>query len=161
MLFMILLFFFFVLLFFWSERLWKNYPPGPKAYPFVGNFPLLISTGKHPFEIAKNDRKLYGDISILKIFNKDIVFLNSTKLIREVLTMEICAGRSTRMHVFKCSKLMGIVDPDIGKNIIDITTIPDLLLFVSELILSFRPLLERSKKIHSENSERLWIWKEV
>lgn len=61
----------------------KNYPPGPRSFPFIGN--VLHFKSDKPFLEFTELGKKYGDIVGLKAGPDNIVILNSVHLVRELL----------------------------------------------------------------------------
>ena len=69
-------------------------PPGAPSLPGLGSLPWMMWSGKHTIEFVKDDRKKYGNISTLRLPGFNMIFLNEPKLIRRVMNMEECAGRT-------------------------------------------------------------------
>ena len=91
----------------------KKLPPGIYSFPIAGAMPWMMIKKKSLIEIVKDDRKLYGDISRFPIFQHEIVLLNSTSLIKEMLSLEECGGRMGSMSEWKSDGVpRGLLDPD-------------------------------------------------
>uniref|UniRef100_A0A0W0F749 Cytochrome p450 n=1 Tax=Moniliophthora roreri TaxID=221103 RepID=A0A0W0F749_MONRR len=61
----------------------RNLPPGPKGYPFVGNlFQLDVN---RPWRFLVKWKKTYGDIVYIRLFNQDVIILNSAKAAGDLL----------------------------------------------------------------------------
>ncbi|ESK82967.1 cytochrome p450 [Moniliophthora roreri MCA 2997] len=58
-------------------------PPGPKGYPIVGNLFQLDSS--RPWHTFVEWQKTYGDIVHLRLFNQNIILLNSAKAAGDLL----------------------------------------------------------------------------
>jgi cytochrome P450 len=59
-----------------------HYPPGPKGYPKLGNFPELLYD---PFGFLNKCNRDYGDVIYLRVLKRSIYFLNHPDYIEEVL----------------------------------------------------------------------------
>ncbi|ESK85428.1 cytochrome p450 [Moniliophthora roreri MCA 2997] len=60
-----------------------NLPPGPKGYPIVGNlFQLDVD---RPWHSLLEWKKTYGDIVYIRLFNQDVIVLNSAKAAGDLL----------------------------------------------------------------------------
>ncbi|ESK84350.1 cytochrome p450 [Moniliophthora roreri MCA 2997] len=57
-------------------------PPGPKGYPLVGN---VFQLQKRPWHTFVRWKKSYGDIVYLRLFNQDVIVLNSAKVAGDLL----------------------------------------------------------------------------
>ncbi|KAG7094580.1 hypothetical protein E1B28_005407 [Marasmius oreades] len=65
------------------RRSHKNLPPGPTAEPLIGHVRMMPQEliGETFYEWSKT----YGDVMLLKVFNRTIIVLNSTKAAHELL----------------------------------------------------------------------------
>lgn len=63
----------------------KNYPPGPWAFPFIGDLPR-ITVSKIHLQFAQFAQK-YGNIFSLRLFGGKVVVINGYKLVREALAV--------------------------------------------------------------------------
>ncbi|KAI3612829.1 cytochrome p450, partial [Moniliophthora roreri] len=78
-------------------------PPGPKGYPLVGNIFQLQNRPWHTFVEWK---KTYGDIIYLRLFNQDVIVLNSAKVAGDLLDRR-AANYSQRFHMPVTDYLVG------------------------------------------------------
>ncbi|KAI3606358.1 cytochrome p450 [Moniliophthora roreri] len=60
-----------------------NLPPGPKGYPIVGN--LFQLDADRPWHSLIEWKKTYGDIMYIRLFNQDVIVLNSAKAAGDLL----------------------------------------------------------------------------
>ncbi|ESK85439.1 cytochrome p450 [Moniliophthora roreri MCA 2997] len=60
-----------------------NLPPGPKGYPIVGN--LFQLDADRPWHSLIEWKKTYGDIVYIRLFNQDVIVLNSAKAAGDLL----------------------------------------------------------------------------
>ncbi|ESK83213.1 cytochrome p450 [Moniliophthora roreri MCA 2997] len=60
-----------------------NLPPGPKGYPVVGN--LFQFDMNRPWHSLIEWKKTYGDIVYIRLFNQDVIVLNSAKAAGDLL----------------------------------------------------------------------------
>ena len=74
-----------ILIFFSSRRKSRklNHPPGPSGIPIFGN--ALEITENNMFEKLLQYAEDYGDIVGIKLFNKSIICLNSSEIVRKAL----------------------------------------------------------------------------
>ncbi|ESK87004.1 cytochrome p450 [Moniliophthora roreri MCA 2997] len=66
-----------------KSRRRSNLPPGPKGYPLVGSAFQLDR--KRPWHTLVKWKKTYGDVVYLRLFNQDVVVLNSAKAASDLL----------------------------------------------------------------------------
>uniref|UniRef100_A0A3P9N5I5 Cytochrome P450, family 2, subfamily N, polypeptide 13 n=1 Tax=Poecilia reticulata TaxID=8081 RepID=A0A3P9N5I5_POERE len=71
---------------FYKSRKPANFPPGPKALPFVGNFFSLES--KHPHIYFQKLADIYGNVFSFRLGRESIVFLSGYKAVREALVTQ-------------------------------------------------------------------------
>uniref|UniRef100_A0A0L8HI14 Cytochrome P450 n=1 Tax=Octopus bimaculoides TaxID=37653 RepID=A0A0L8HI14_OCTBM len=78
-----------------------NLPPGPIAFPIIGNLPQMIS-GTDLYSKMKDLRKQYGDIFRLKVGSDTFVFVCKTELILEGLVKkgDQLKGRPHWVYIF-------------------------------------------------------------
>ncbi|ESK87132.1 cytochrome p450 [Moniliophthora roreri MCA 2997] len=84
-----------------------NLPPGPKGYPFVGNV----------FQIDRNQlwntlvkwKREYGDIVYFRLFNQNIIVLNSGRVAADILDRR-AANYSKRPRMPVVNYLTGGLD---------------------------------------------------
>ncbi|MED6220906.1 hypothetical protein PIB30_049287 [Stylosanthes scabra] len=62
-----------------------NLPPGPPAWPIVGNLFQVARSGKPFFAFVNDVRQKYGPIFTLKMGTRTMIFLSDPKLIHEAL----------------------------------------------------------------------------
>ncbi|ESK85381.1 cytochrome p450 [Moniliophthora roreri MCA 2997] len=82
----------------------RNLPPGPKGYPIVGNFfQLNMNRLWHSLVEWK---KIYGDIVYIRLFNQDVIILNSAKVAGDLLDRR-AANYSQRPRMLVAEYLTG------------------------------------------------------
>ncbi|ESK89478.1 cytochrome p450 [Moniliophthora roreri MCA 2997] len=82
-------------------------PPGPKGYPLVGNiFELDL---KRPWHTFVEWKKTYGDIVHFRLFNQDVILLNSAKVAGDLLDRR-AANYSQRYRMTVTEYLTGGLD---------------------------------------------------
>ncbi|ESK87808.1 cytochrome p450 [Moniliophthora roreri MCA 2997] len=87
----------------------SNLPPGPKGYPVVGSlFQLDLN---RPWHSLAEWKKTYDDIVYLRLFNQDVIVLNSAKAAEDLLDRR-AANYSDRPQMSAVEYLTG------GLNII-------------------------------------------
>lgn len=59
-----------------------TYPPGPKGHLLVGNLPEMR---RQPLEFMTECARLYGDVTYMRVVDRDVYLLNHPDLIEEVL----------------------------------------------------------------------------
>uniref|UniRef100_A0A0W0GB59 Cytochrome p450 n=1 Tax=Moniliophthora roreri TaxID=221103 RepID=A0A0W0GB59_MONRR len=76
-------------------------PPGPKGYPIVGNlFQLDVD---RPWHSLLEWKKIYGDIVYFRLFNQDVIVLNSAKAAGDLLDRRAANySQRPRMPVTEC-----------------------------------------------------------
>ncbi|KAI3616565.1 cytochrome p450, partial [Moniliophthora roreri] len=78
-----------------------NLPPGPKGYPVVGN--LFQLDANRPWHILLEWKKTYGDIMYIRLFNQDVIVLNSAKAAGDLLDRRAANySQRPRMPVTEC-----------------------------------------------------------
>ncbi|ESK89479.1 cytochrome p450 [Moniliophthora roreri MCA 2997] len=84
-----------------------NLPPGPKGYPLVGNiFQLGVN---RPWHTLVEWHKTYGDIMYLRLFNQDVIVLNTAKVAGDLLDRR-AANYSERYQMVVPKYLSGGLD---------------------------------------------------
>eukprot|EP00250_Pteridium_aquilinum_P002897 c13137_g1_i1 orf=1-630(-) len=99
------------------QRLWVKLPPGPFAWPIVGNWSLLRS-GLTPQILAKVARK-YGDICLLQMGQRKVLVISSPDTAKEILqTQGVEFGSRARNLVFDMTTGQGqdLVFADYGEH---------------------------------------------
>uniref|UniRef100_A0A3P9N2W6 Cytochrome P450, family 2, subfamily N, polypeptide 13 n=1 Tax=Poecilia reticulata TaxID=8081 RepID=A0A3P9N2W6_POERE len=84
----ILLFIFSFLLIadFIRNRTPANFPPGPKALPFVGN--ILSLDTKHPHVCFSKLADIYGNVFSLRLGRQSVVIVSSHKMVKEAIVTQ-------------------------------------------------------------------------
>uniref|UniRef100_A0A0W0F702 Cytochrome p450 n=1 Tax=Moniliophthora roreri TaxID=221103 RepID=A0A0W0F702_MONRR len=79
----------------------RNLPPGPKGYPIVGNlFQLNVN---RPWHSLVEWKKTYGDIVYIRLFNQDVIVLNSAKAAGDLLDRRAANySQRPRVPVVEC-----------------------------------------------------------
>ncbi|CAG7786304.1 unnamed protein product [Allacma fusca] len=77
-------------LYYFSTKLPKNFPPGPRPYPIVGNLTQIV---RPPFTFFMKLQETYGDIIGLHFGSQPVVVLNNHKHIREAFSNNVFSGR--------------------------------------------------------------------
>ncbi|ESK85382.1 cytochrome p450 [Moniliophthora roreri MCA 2997] len=78
-----------------------NLPPGPKGYPVVGN--LFQLDANRPWHTLLEWKKTYGDIVYIRLFNQDVIVLNSAKAAGDLLDRRAANySQRPRMPVTEC-----------------------------------------------------------
>ncbi|ESK85379.1 cytochrome p450 [Moniliophthora roreri MCA 2997] len=79
----------------------RNLPPGPKGYPFVGN--LFQLDANRPWHSLGKWKKTYGDIVYIRLFNQDVIVLNSAKAAGDLLDRRAANySQRPRIPVIEC-----------------------------------------------------------
>uniref|UniRef100_A0A0W0GB88 Cytochrome p450 n=1 Tax=Moniliophthora roreri TaxID=221103 RepID=A0A0W0GB88_MONRR len=76
-------------------------PPGPKGYPIVGN--LFQLDADRPWHSLLEWKKTYGDIVYIRLFNQDVIVVNSAKVAGDLLDRRAANySDRPRMSVIEC-----------------------------------------------------------
>uniref|UniRef100_A0AAZ3RE19 Uncharacterized protein n=1 Tax=Oncorhynchus tshawytscha TaxID=74940 RepID=A0AAZ3RE19_ONCTS len=113
----VLLWLFILLLFFFIRvRRPKNFPPGPRPLPILGN--LLQLDPVNPLKDLEGLKRRYGNVFSLYIGSRPAVVLNGLEVVREALVTRAAeyAGRPTHMMVSHLFKGKGIVMANYGSS---------------------------------------------
>ncbi|XP_038835040.1 vitamin D(3) 25-hydroxylase-like isoform X2 [Salvelinus namaycush] len=113
----VLLWLFILLLFFFIRvRRPKNFPPGPRPLPILGN--LLQLDPVNPLKNLEGLKRRYGNVFSLYIGSRPAVVLNGLEVVREALVTRAAeyAGRPTHMMVSHLFKGKGIVMANYGSS---------------------------------------------
>ena len=68
---------------YWKSLPPKNYPPGPKPWPLVGNLPNLVSFSKNILQVFKTLSNKYGPIIGLRLGSQQAIVLNGVDAIKD------------------------------------------------------------------------------
>ncbi|EEB89794.1 hypothetical protein MPER_12074 [Moniliophthora perniciosa FA553] len=82
----------------------NSLPPGPKGYPIVGN--VFQLDRRRPWHTLVKWKKTYGDIIYLRLFNQDVIVLNSAKVAGDLLDRQ-AANYSNRPRLVVGEYLTG------------------------------------------------------
>ncbi|KAM8953687.1 cytochrome P450 2K1-like isoform 3-T3 [Pelodytes ibericus] len=69
-----------------KENIYKNFPPGPKPLPVIGNLYTLLGSTKKTYEIFQELSKTYGPIFSLQLGSKKMVVLCGYDIVKDALT---------------------------------------------------------------------------
>lgn len=75
---------FLVYRFFFHDPRRSHLPPGPKGWPILGNT-FDVNMGLFPQTQLMDWSKTYGEIFYLKIASSDFIFLNSPRVVKELV----------------------------------------------------------------------------
>src|SRR5580658_4688761 len=75
---------FLVYRFFFYDPRRRHLPPGPKGWPILGNT-FDVNMGLFPQTQLMDWSKQYGEIFYLKIASSDFIFLNSPRVVKELV----------------------------------------------------------------------------
>uniref|UniRef100_A0A674E0R1 Cytochrome P450, family 2, subfamily X, polypeptide 9 n=1 Tax=Salmo trutta TaxID=8032 RepID=A0A674E0R1_SALTR len=113
----VLLWLFILLLFFFIRvRRPKNFPPGPRPLPILGN--LLQLDPANPLKDLERLKRRYGNVFSLYIGSRPAVVLNGLEVVREALVTRAAeyAGRPTHMMASHIFKGKGIIMANYGSS---------------------------------------------
>ncbi|XP_053565557.1 cytochrome P450 2C5 [Bombina bombina] len=71
------------LLYGWNRTVYKNFPPGPKPLPFIGNLHLIDK--KEPFKTFMELSKKYGPVYSIQMGTQKVVMLCGYETLKEAL----------------------------------------------------------------------------
>nr|XP_054589335.1 cytochrome P450 2F2 [Nothobranchius furzeri] len=105
----------FILLLFKSQRP-PNFPPGPPAWPVLGN--LLYLTSKDPLKNVEKLRQSYGNVYSLLLGSKPVVFINGFKEMKEAMVTKAAsfAGRPQDLFINMLTQRKGVILADYGST---------------------------------------------
>uniref|UniRef100_A0A0W0G888 Cytochrome p450 n=1 Tax=Moniliophthora roreri TaxID=221103 RepID=A0A0W0G888_MONRR len=79
----------------------RNLPPGPQGYPVVGN--VFQLDANRPWHTLLEWKETYGDIVYFRLFNQDVIVLNSAKTAGDLLDRRAANySQRPRMPVAEC-----------------------------------------------------------
>ncbi|XP_045078241.1 vitamin D(3) 25-hydroxylase-like [Coregonus clupeaformis] len=113
----VLLWLFILLLFFFIRvRRPKNFPPGPRPLPILGN--LLQLDPVNPLKDLERLKRRYGNVFSLYIGSRPAVVLNGLEVVREALVTHAAeyAGRPTHLLISHVFEGKGIVTANYGSS---------------------------------------------
>ncbi|CAB1344809.1 unnamed protein product, partial [Coregonus sp. 'balchen'] len=113
----VLLWLFILLLFFFIRvRRPKNFPPGPRPLPILGN--LLQLDPVNPLKDLERLKRRYGNVFSLYIGSRPAVALNGLEVVREALVTHAAeyAGRPTHLLISHVFEGKGIVMANYGSS---------------------------------------------
>lgn len=125
------------------HRLTTKLPPGPFAWPIVGNF-LQLRTGLTPQNLAKIAKK-YGDVVLLQMGQRKVLVISSPDMAKEILqTQGIEFGSRARNLVFDMTTGQGqdLVFADYGEHWRKMRRIATLPFFTNKVVQQSRQAWE-------------------
>ncbi|KAF7225026.1 cytochrome P450 2F2 isoform X1 [Nothobranchius furzeri] len=101
----------FILLLLKSRRP-KNFPPGPPAWPVLGNLLYLIS--KDPLKNLEKLRQSYGNVYSLFLGSRPVVVINGLKMMKEAMVTKgpHFAGRPQDLLMNRLTQWKGVILAD-------------------------------------------------
>ncbi|XP_029495169.1 cytochrome P450 2D15-like [Oncorhynchus nerka] len=112
----VLLLVFLLLFFFIRVRRPKNFPPGPRPLPILGN--LLQLDPVNPLKDLERLKRRYGNVFSLYIGSQPVVVLNGLEAVREALVTRTAefSGRPNHLMISDITEGKGVIMADFGSS---------------------------------------------
>ncbi|KAM4694842.1 cytochrome P450 2C29-like isoform 1-T4 [Discoglossus pictus] len=103
------------LLYGWNQTVYKNFPPGPKLLPFIGN--MFFMKKKRPHEVFKELSDKYGPVFSIQMGSQRMVIICGYEAVKDALVnhADEFAGRAKMPIINDISKGYGVIFSD-GEN---------------------------------------------